>query len=517
MHEELYEALSSAGAPRICVVGDVMLDRYVWGSVSRVSPEGPIPVLRVDRREHRPGGAAGLAAMLSSLGARVNLVAAVGQDGPADELERELRAAGVETAGLLRCSSRPTTVKTRFLGYVQSAGRALQQILRVDEELTEPVSAAQSDAVFAGVRSAMREAALIVVQDMAKGLLTKPLLQSIIRAASEAQVPVLVDPERGEDYSGYVGATCLLPNRFEAQTATGVELTDRRSWQRAAGRLLKELSLEFVVVKLDRDGIFYMTAGGGARHVPTRPRGVVDVTGAGDMVAAVIALMTAAGRPLEQAVELANVAAGIEVSRQGACVISRDELLDELLASRAPALRKIKTRQELRRILQERRSRGETVAFTNGVFDLLHLGHVELIRYASGQADCLVVGLNSDRSVRRIKGPHRPINTERVRAQTLASLPHVDYVVIFDEPSVLPLIQELRPDVLVKGGDYDRDGVVGREFVESYGGRVELAPRVEGLSTTELIQRIAENGAGADCRDTEPHGGAARGAGRPGG
>jgi len=248
--------------------------------------------------------------------------------------------------------------------------------------------------------------------------------------------------------------------------------------------------------------MFYATADGEERHVPTHPRGVLDVTGAGDMVAAALALAMAGGAPLTLAVELANAAAGMEVALQGAATVSRDDLLAELQAESSPALLKVKGREEVAVALAERRRRGETIAFTNGVFDLLHLGHVELIRFSRAQADCLVVGINSDRSVRELKGAGRPINTQDIRASTLAAMPNVDYVVVFDEVSVLPLVQKVRPDVLCKGGDYGKTGVVGWQFVESYGGRVMLAPKVEGLSTTELIERIAENRANRDSQDT---------------
>jgi D-beta-D-heptose 7-phosphate kinase/D-beta-D-heptose 1-phosphate adenosyltransferase len=502
MHEKLYSALERLGRPNVCVVGDMMLDTYVWGRVSRVSPEGPIPVLRIERREHRPGGAGSVAAMLCALGAGTTCIGVVGDDEAARELGRQLQAAGADTSGLITCTDRPTTLKTRYMGYVQSAGRGLQQIVRVDEEVTDPIRPAQVREVIARAQAHFPKADMIVIEDMAKGLCTKELLKELIRLAGKLGKPVLVDPERGEDYSAYRGATCLVPNRFEAEAASGVAMKSLDDWRRAAQKLLVKVSCEAVVIKLDRDGIFYATAAGEEKLIPTPAREVADVTGAGDMVAAVLALAGAGGVPLEQAVELANVAAGIEVTRQGACPVSRDEMLEELQAESAPALRKIKSRQALVQLLAQRRRRGETVAFTNGVFDLLHLGHVELIRFARAQGDCLVVGLNSDRSARELKGPSRPINNEAIRAQTLASLPNVDYVVIFDETSVLPLVQELRPEVLVKGGDYDKKGVVGWEFVESYGGKVLVAPQVKGLSTTELIRRITQNGAKRDRKDT---------------
>jgi D-beta-D-heptose 7-phosphate kinase/D-beta-D-heptose 1-phosphate adenosyltransferase len=496
MHEELNALLDRVGRPRICVVGDVMLDTYVWGQVSRVSPEGPIPILHVDRTDHRPGGAGSVTAMLRALEADVACVGVVGEDATAGELRAELESIGADATGLLPAHDRPTTRKTRYLGYVHSAGRGLQQIVRVDEEVTDPIPGDVAEDVLEQVRAELETADLLLIQDMAKGLFTPPLLQDIIRAGREAGRPVVVDPGRDRDYDSYRGATCLLPNRQETERAMGMTLRDEGAYQTAARRLVGELDLQAAVVTLDREGMFYATHDGEERHVATNPRSVLDVTGAGDMVATMIALALAGELRMRQAVELSNIAAGMEVSRQGAAPVSRAELIAELEAELSPAQTKIKSRQELDRILAERRQRGETVAFTNGVFDLLHLGHVELIRFASRQADILVVGVNSDESTRKGKGESRPIVPQDVRARTLASFPNVDYVVIFDEKSVLPLVQKVRPDVLVKGGDYDKTGVVGWEFVESYGGQVMVSPKVEGLSTTEIIRRIGSNDSG---------------------
>jgi len=489
--EQLCEFLERAGRPRVCVIGDVMLDTYVWGEVSRISPEGPIPVLRVQKRERRPGGAAGVAAMLSALGARVLCAGAIGDDEAGRRLKDQLAELGIDASGLVTCSDRPTTVKTRYMGFVQSAGRSLQQIVRVDEERCAPLSQRQAAAVLASVRAC--DAEFMIVQDMAKGLFTPELLKDIISLARDRGMPVLVDPERGEQYARYAGANFILPNRYEAQRATGIQLDCEEAYRRAALKLLRELGLDAAIIKLDREGIFFATSAGLEKHVPTEAREVADVTGAGDMVGAAIGFSLAAGADLPLAVHLANAAAGMEVARRGAATISRAELLEELTARADPAARKLKSRDELRRIVQQKRSQGQKIVFTNGCFDLLHLGHVELVRYARSQGDLLIVGVNTDRSARELKGAGRPINTQQVRTRMLAALSDVDYVVLFDEVSVLPLIREIRPDVLVKGGDYGKEGVVGREFVESYGGQVKLAPKVEGLSTTELIERIARN------------------------
>ncbi len=493
MSQPLVETLETLGRPPICVVGDLILDTYVWGEVSRVSPEGPIPVLHVAERENRPGGAASVAAMLAGLGARVLPVGTVGRDPAAHALRRLLGEAGMDVSGLIESPRRPTIAKTRLLGYVQSAGRAMQQMLRVDEEITDPPTPQEAAAVRQATRERLGRAELLVIQDMGKGLFDDAVMGDLIEAAHQAGKPVVVDPERAESYERYAGATALLPNRFEAEMATGLELRGEQDYRRAARRLLEQLSLQLVLIKLDREGLYFAAADGECRHISTRAREVADVTGAGDMVAAVFALALAGGASLARAAELANFGGGIEVSHRGVTTISRRELIDEVRKETDPLARKLVPRDRIEKLVTDLRQAGRTIAFTNGCFDLLHLGHVQLLRHASRQGDVLIVGLNTDASTRALKGPTRPINNEQVRAHIVASLTDVDYVVLFEEESVLPLIRQVRPDVLVKGGDYTRDQVVGGEFVESYGGQVELAPVAEGFSTTQLITRIAEN------------------------
>lgn len=496
MIERVHELLQSADRPRVCIIGDMMLDTYIYGGVARISPEGPIPVLKAENRENRAGGAGSVAAMLAQLGADTRPVGIVGSDNAGDAFCEELSSIGIDTSGIVRSPHRPTTTKTRFLGYVQSAGRAMQQLLRVDDEQTHELCAAETESVLAAVEHAIACSDVAVIQDMGKGLLNDALNQEIIGIARGAGKPVVVDPERREDYSAYSGATCILPNRFEAQMATGIDLYDESSYRAAADRLLTDLSLDAAIVKLDREGMYLATREGDRQHITTRAQQVADVTGAGDMVTAAVSFALAAGTDFALAAVFANFAAGMEVSYVGATPIGRQVMLDALQIAADPALRKIKERSEMVRLRDELRSQGSKVAFTNGCFDLLHLGHTQLIRYARAQGDALIVGINTDRSVRELKGPERPINSQDVRAHILAALSDVDYVVMFDETSVLPLIQEIRPDVLVKGGDYGKSGVVGHEFVESYGGRVELAPEAKGFSTTDIIHRIAGNGGG---------------------
>ncbi len=501
MLEDVYHMLRDAGQPTVCVVGDAMLDTYVWGAVSRISPEGPIPVLHVQRREHRLGGALSVAAMLRSLQARVLPVGVVGDDRSARLLRARLQESDIEPAGLLRESDRPTATKTRYLGYVQSAGRALQQLLRVDEEDTSPVSEHAAAEVLRHVHDILAEVDLLVVQDMGKGLFMDSLLREVLSAAGNANVPVIVDPERTQDYAPYARATCVVPNRFEAEMATGMQLRSEAEFADAASVLLAELDLDSVVIKLDRDGIYYATRRGESQHIRAHQREVADVTGAGDMVAAALALALGSGAEFDTAVRFANFAGGLEVMQSGATPIPRARLMEALQSATDPVATKIRDRCEVASLVERLRGEGKSIAFTNGCFDLLHLGHVRLVQYARRQGDVLIVGLNSDASTRAIKGPDRPINNEQVRSHVLASLADVDYVIVFDEQSVLPLIREIRPDVLVKGGDYPKEGVVGHEFVESYGGEVRLAPLARGLSTTELINRIAQSNERSDPQD----------------
>jgi len=502
MLEGIYDFLKRAGRPRICVIGDMMLDTYVWGDVARISPEGPIPVLSVRRREHRPGGAGSVTAMLSALGAEVLPVGIVGSDSAAALLQKELQDAGADPSGLIPCASRPTITKTRFLGYVQSAGRALQQIVRVDEEVTDPLSPREAAIVHKAANAAVDRADLVVLQDMGKGLLDAALIAEIVRRAADGGKPVLVDPERTDDYSPYAGATCVLPNRVEAEMATGVPMHSEDDYRRAARMLLEQLALEGVVIKLDREGIYFATAEGQEKHITTQAREVADVTGAGDMVTAAFSFAKAAGADYATAVNLANFAAGLEVGMHGATPLPRGQLMESILAEMQPTARKIVPRSSVGALAEGLRGAGKKIAFTNGCFDLLHLGHVQLLAYSRAQADVLIVGLNSDDSARRLKGPGRPVNSEQVRSQILASMSDVDYVVLFDEESVLALVKQVRPDVLIKGGDYTVEGVVGHEFVQSYGGQVKLAPQAKGFSTTELIKRISGNDAGNNQGNT---------------
>ena len=492
----LADAVRSLGRPTVVVVGDAMLDRYVFGNVSRISPEAPIQVLRVTREEERPGGAASVASDLAVLGARVRLVAYTGADGAARALRRLLEGAGIDAAPLVEVADRATTLKTRMIARA-AAHPVTQQVLRVDREDGTPYPAAAERKLLGSFRRALRGADAVVVSDYSKGVVSPTFARAAIDLARAAGVPVVVDP-KGSDYGRYAGCTVLTPNRKETYEATGVslEVTDPRAVETAGRKLLEITRADAVVVTLDKDGLALVPRDGAVEMVPTTPREVYDVTGAGDVVGAVLGLALAGGVSLREGVHLANVAAGVEVAKVGAAPVTREEMLHALGAN-VGSRHRVVSLEGLLGELAPLRAAGKRVAFTNGCFDVLHAGHARYLQEARREGDLLVVGLNSDASVRRLKGPGRPVVAHEDRAALLASLACVDYVVVFDEDTPLRLVEAIEPDVLVKGEDWREKGVVGREVVEARGGRV---PLLEGRSTTSIVDRIRGSGAGARTR-----------------
>jgi len=482
--------LASLKPLRVLVIGEVILDRYLWGEVARISPEAPIPILRVERREERPGNAGFVAANLRALGAQVSVLSIVGRDRNGRLLREILEGLGIGTRSLDSDTDRPTIVKERMLGSVQAAHRGVQQLLRIDEEDPSPLKPVQERKLIARVTQELRRVDGAVVSDIDKGLLTPGLLRALISQARKQKIPVVVDPRLTHDFSIYRGATALTPNRYETELATGIKLVDREAWRRASEMLVRKLGLEACLVTLDRDGMYLSERGGAGTYIPTVPRDVYDVTGAGDVVLSVFGLFSIAGLGFASAARIANVAASIEVSRIGTEVISREDLALALQPHHNGSERKILAAEELKLALDRVRRTGRRIAFTNGCFDLLHAGHIQILSFARSQADRLVVGLNSDRSVRSLKGKSRPIYPAAERARILAALECVDYVVVFDESRAEKIIRAVRPDVLIKGQDWEGKIVDGQKFVEARGGRVTLAPLLEGRSTTSIIERL---------------------------
>jgi D-beta-D-heptose 7-phosphate kinase/D-beta-D-heptose 1-phosphate adenosyltransferase len=480
---------------RVLVAGEVILDRYIMGEVARVSPEAPIPILQVNRIEERPGNAGFVMANLRALGAQVSALSVVGADRNGELLREMFGDLGIDTRSVLVDPDRPTIVKERMLGSVQSANRATQQLLRVDRETPDALSPARERALTRHLERELRRADGVLISDINKGLLTPGLLRALIDGARRRGLPVIVDPRLSENLSIYRGATALTPNRYETEFATGARLIDRAAWMRAADELMGRLKLDACLVTLDRDGMYLSERRGPHTYIPTTPRAVYDVTGAGDVVLAVFGLFVIAGLSFASAARLANLAAGIEVSRLGTGIISREDLARAINLGPESAQRKIVSVAELRPALERQRSAGRRIVFTNGCFDLLHAGHVEMLSFARAQGDSLVVGLNSDRSVRLIKGDGRPIYPAVERALILAALEAVDHVVVFDQTRAERIVRAVRPDVLVKGEDW-RDKIVdGQAFVEACGGRVALAPLLPGYGTTLTIDRLRDTAA----------------------
>ena len=475
---------------RVLVAGEVILDRYIMGEVARVSPEAPIPILQVSRIEERPGNAGFVMANLRALGARVSALSVVGADRNGELLCEMFGDLGIDTRSVLVDPDRPTIVKERMLGSVQSANRATQQLLRVDREAPHALSPAKERALTRHLERELGGVDGVLISDINKGLLTPGLLRALIDGARRRKIPVIVDPRLCEDFSIYSGATALTPNRYETELATGTRLVDRDAWMRAADELIRRLKLDACLVTLDRDGMYLSERRGPHTYIATTPRAVYDVTGAGDVVLAVFGLFAIAGLSFASAARLANLAAGIEVSRLGTEIISREDLARALSPGPESAQRKIVSVEELRPALERQRGAGRRVVFTNGCFDLLHAGHIEMLSFARAQGDSLVVGVNSDRSVRLIKGNSRPIYPAAERALILAALEVVDHVVVFDETRAERIVRAVRPDVLVKGEDWRDKPVDGQLFVESYGGRVALAPLLAGYGTTLTIDRL---------------------------
>lgn len=483
MSDHLVRLLDPIARTRVMCVGDVMLDRFVYGAVERISPEAPIPVLRVVREHAMAGGAGNVAANLTGLGAAVHFLTVVGDDEAGAELRGLIRQAIGNDDGIVVEPRRPTTQKSRFL-----AGG--QQLLRADRETAGPITEATEAALLAAVDAAIGDCGAVILSDYGKGVLSGHVIAGIIAHAGKAGVPVVVDP-KGSDYRRYRGAAVLTPNRKELAQATGLPVATDAEVAAAAGALLERCGVGAVIATRSEQGMSVIEPGRPPHHLPAEAREVFDVSGAGDTVAAVLSAALAAGATLVEAAQLANAAAGIVVGKVGTAVVRGSELLAALhQAEWRRGEAKVATLAEAVDRVRRWRQRGQRVGFTNGCFDLLHPGHLSLLNQSRAACDRLVVGLNSDDSVRRLKGPTRPVQGEAARAQVLASLEAVDLVVTFDEDTPLTLIESLHPDVLVKGADYRIDQVVGADVVQSYGGKVVLAELVAGQSTTATIARL---------------------------
>jgi len=443
-----------------------------------------VPVVRAHHRNERPGGAANVAMNITGLGAQARLFGFTGEDADSEALEACLAAAGVELSAI-HVPGRPTTAKLRIFG-------GKQQIVRLDTEQTDGYPESALESLIASAEAALAATDVVVLSDYAKGVLTEGVCKRIIASARNRGIPVLVDPKQ-RNFERYRGATTICPNFAELSAVTGLagaNLDANLDTILAAGqKMVAELDLEYLTVTLSEKGIALLRTGS-QFIAPAVARQVFDVSGAGDTVIATLALASASGLEMEAAIELANIAAGIVVSKVGTVPIDRDGLLGGLQPEiELKAEEKVLSLEQLKVRASAWRSTGQKVVFTNGCFDLLHIGHIALLEDARREGDRLIVAINSDASTSRLKGPTRPIVGERERARILAALTAVDAVVVFDDPTPLRYIQELRPDILVKGGDYNEETVVGAKEVRSWGGSVKIVPIVEGFSTTKLVSK----------------------------
>jgi D-beta-D-heptose 7-phosphate kinase/D-beta-D-heptose 1-phosphate adenosyltransferase len=482
-----YEAaLKLIPAQTVLCVGDLMLDDFVYGEVSRISPEAPAPVLAVSRSELVVGGAGNVARNIAALGARCIFVAVVGDDEAGRTLAAKLGAEPSIATHLIVDRSRPTTRKVRFVSEHHST-----HLLRADWELARPIDDATEKQVLEQALAALPQAASVVLSDYGKGVLTGRVIRALIDAARSHGKPVIVDP-KGKDFSIYQGATLITPNRQELAEVTRHAVATEADIAAAAGALNKAVGSEAVLVTRSEAGMSLVPARGEPAHVAAYAVKVRDVSGAGDTVVAVLSAMLAANTGFEPAMRAANAAAAVVVGKRGTATVSAAELRSRILpaASLAPEEKIIFDWSVLDERLSEWRRQGVRIGFTNGCFDLLHPGHIKLLAGARAACDRLVVGLNSDASVRRLKGDGRPMQPVHARAEVLAALEAVDLVVVFDEDTPLELIRRVRPKVLVKGGDYRRETVVGHELVEADGGEVILIDLVPGFSTTRIVAKF---------------------------
>ena len=464
----------------VMVIGDVMLDRYIYGTVERISPEAPIPILAVEREVAMPGGAGNVVRNLTALGAAVAFVSVVGDDQAGSDLTGLIGGQPGIEPWLLVEGARATTVKTRYI----SVG---QQLLRADHEETAPISAKLAERMLRIAGDTLAATSVAVLSDYSKGVLGGTVPLQLIAAAKQAGRRVVVDP-KGPDYARYAGADVITPNRRELAEATEMAVDTEAAIVAAAAALRAAHGFGAVLVTRAQDGMT-LVDGDGAQHFPAEAAEVYDVSGAGDTVVATLAAGLAAGLELKVAVRLANMAAGVVVGKVGTAVAREDDLLG-MLTPQGRSLRKVVAREAAAEQVERWRRRGWRTGFTNGCFDLLHPGHVHLLEQARGQCDRLVVGLNSDASVRRLKGENRPVQPEAARAAVLASLSAVDLVVTYDEDTPEATLELLRPDLLVKGADYTLDGVVGAEMVLGWGGKVWLGELLPGYSTTGAGRRV---------------------------
>jgi D-beta-D-heptose 7-phosphate kinase/D-beta-D-heptose 1-phosphate adenosyltransferase len=480
----LEKVLTGAKDVSVLVLGDVMLDEYIYGTIDRISPEAPVSVVNWRRQESGLGGAANVANNLARLGCHVFLAGVVGSDGSAEELLKTARNLGIDTTAVVADAGRPTTLKTRVI----ADGR---QVIRIDRESRSEISAELAKVLLDHVQSCIPLVDGVILSDYAKGVLRPDLCASVIEAANRNHKRVLVDP-KGHDFSKYRGVFLLTPNKKELAEAAHIPIENDTDIRKAVDHLFPVAECQAILVTRGGEGMSLFSGEKGEERIQTDVRDVFDLTGAGDTVISMLARMLFAGEDLLAAARLANIAAGIKVGKLGAAPVTTDEVIAYLRQREDQFRRKILDLAQLKRVVGLAHSQGRKVVLTNGCFDLLHVGHVQFLQKAKGLGQILIVAINDDGSVRKLKGNGRPRISSADRARIIAGLESVDHVIVFSEATPLHLIRELTPDVLVKGGNYKLEDVIGRKEVESYGGTVTLIPTIDAQSSSQtFIEEIA--------------------------
>ncbi|MDD2896235.1 MAG: D-glycero-beta-D-manno-heptose-7-phosphate kinase [Aliarcobacter sp.] len=466
--------------PKILVIGDLMIDHYLWGKCERISPEAPVQVVNIDKESSVLGGAGNVINNLRALGSKVDVLSVVGDDLVASELEGLLKDIEVQSNMLIIEENRKTSKKSRLIA-------SQQQVLRYDNESIEDISKNSEKEIVNKLNANILNYDVIILSDYGKGILTTKLTQEIISISNKNKIKVFVDP-KGKDYSKYKGAYTLTPNKKEAIEATSITIKDNETLEKAIKKLKIECNLEVSLITLSESGIAIFDDK--LRIKPTVAREVYDVTGAGDTVIASIAFAIANDMKIDDAIQFANLAAGVVVGKIGSATATLDEIYEyESSLNKSNSSSHIKSFEEIETLAKKLHAKGKKIVFTNGCFDILHAGHVKYLEEAKSYGDILILGLNADSSVKKLKGPTRPINTQDDRAYILASLESVDYVVIFEEETPYELIKLVQPHILVKGGDYEGKDVVGQDIAQE----LRLVQFVDGKSTTKIIQRIQNN------------------------
>ena len=488
MKAKFKQFFASSERPKVLVVGDLILDEYIWGGVTRISPEAPVPILETRSENLSLGGAANVANNLVALGCEVILVGALGQDEKGDRLLQIIEGRGILIEGIFRFTYRPTTSKIRIIAHNQ-------QILRIDKEDNRPITESTEKKIITFIKNVLPEIDGVICSDYQKGILTEKIIKSLVRGCQKSKIPVIVDP-KSADFSLYKGATVLTPNQQEVDRSVPIKINNDEDLERAAEYLLSLTRAEGLLITRGKDGMTLYRNKKKAVRIATEAKEVFDVTGAGDTVVSVFSMAVFVGFNYEEAAWLSNMAASIVVGKVGTAVVTLNEINEFLREEMLRTSHTVLQLDEVKKIVSLAKSTDKTVVFTNGCFDIIHGGHIEFLQKARALGDVLVLGLNSDASVKKIKGDSRPIKNQQERANILSALKDVDYITIFNEPTPENIIREIQPDILVKGDDYKIEEVVGREIVEGYGARVELIPIVKGLSTTETLKKILESSEG---------------------